>query len=122
MYCVGAYPQRTVKLQITTLQHSLIWIFFPLLYVPVSPPLFTSRRCKEKLEREKRDIGPKSKGTLTVQKILPMSVDAAFGRDGAAGAFPELDGAMVFSISRGCDASGFSVFVIAWGLYFCRSL
>lgn len=69
----------------------------------------------------KRDIGPKSKGTLAVQKILPTSVDTAFGWDGAAGAFSELDGATVFYISRGCDASGFSVFVIAWRLCFCNS-
>lgn len=69
----------------------------------------------------KRDIGPKSKGTPAVQKILPVIVDAAFGWDGAGGAFLELDGAMAFSISRGCDASGSSVFAIAWGLCFCNS-
>lgn len=42
-----------------------------------------------------------------------MSVGAAFG---AAGVFSELDGATMFSISRGCDDFGLSVFVIAWRL------
>lgn len=69
----------------------------------------------------KTDTDLKSKGTLTVQKILLMSVDAAFGWDGVAGAFSELDGETVFSIRRGRDASGFSVFVIAWGPCLCNS-
>ena len=48
-------------------------------------------------------------------------MNAVFGWDGVAGAFSELDGATVFSISGGCDASGFSVFVIAWSLFFSNS-
>lgn len=48
-----------------------------------------------------------------VREILPASVGAAFG---VAGAFSELDGATMFSISRGCDASGSCVFAIAWRL------
>lgn len=82
------------------------------------PPMFTTKGATWV---RKTDTGPKSKGTLTVQKILPMFVDAAFGWDRVAGAFSELDGATVFSISRGCDASGFSVFVIAWGPCLCNS-
>lgn len=52
----------------------------------------------------------KPKGTLTAQKIPPVSVGAGFGWDGVAGASLGLDGATMFYIHRGCDVSGFFFF------------
>lgn len=70
----------------------------------------------------KKTHRPKVKRDADSAESLSRSVDAAFKWDGVAGGFFKLDGATVFFISRGCDASGFSGFCDCLGTFSCNSL